>query len=98
MFFISRETFFCFSGNSVYFWQTFVDYYLLLLVSGSFELNLHVYQYIKHVSHNIMENLLEKTGQEEIRNFMEKKQDESMESICGSSSNIKDELHEAKNI
>ena len=45
-----------------------------------------------------MENLLEKTGQEEIRNFMEKKQDESMESICGSSSNIKDELHEAKNI
>ena len=78
--------------------KLFLDYYLLLLVSGSFELNLHVYQYIKHVSHNIMENLLEQTGQEEIRNFMEKKQDESMESTCGSSSNIKDELHEAKNI
>ena len=78
--------------------KLFLDYYLLLLVSGSFELNLHVYQHIKHVSHNIMENLLEQTGQEEIRNFMEKKQDESMESTCGSSSNIKDELHEAKNI
>ena len=78
--------------------KLFLDYYLLLLVSGSFELNLHVYQHIKHVSHNIMENLLEQTGQEEIRNFMEKKQDESMQSTCGSSSNIKDELHEAKNV
>ena len=45
-----------------------------------------------------MENLLEQTGQEEIKNFLGKKQDESMESTGGSSSNIKYELHEAKNV
>ena len=78
--------------------KLFLDYYLLLLVSGSCELNLYVYQHIELISHNIMENLLEQTGQEEIKNFMRKKQDESMESTGGSSSNIKYELHEAKNV
>ena len=43
-----------------------------------------------------MENLLKQTVQEEIRNFMEKKQDESMESKCSSSSTIKDGLPKAK--
>ena len=43
-----------------------------------------------------MENLLKQTVQEEIRNFMEKKQDESIESTCSSSSDIKDDLPEAK--
>ena len=43
-----------------------------------------------------MENLLKQTVQEEIRNFMEKKQYESMESKCSSSSNIKDDLPKAK--
>ena len=43
-----------------------------------------------------MESLLKQTVQEEIRNFMEKKQDESMESTCSSSSNIKDDLPKAK--
>ena len=98
MFFISRETFFCFSGIVFISGKLFLDYYLLLLVSGSCELNLYVYQHIELISHNIMENLLEQTGQEEIKNFMGKKQDESMESTGGSSSNIKYELHEAKNV
>ena len=43
-----------------------------------------------------MENLLKQTVQEEIRNFMEKKQDESMESRCSSFSNIKDDLPKEK--
>ena len=43
-----------------------------------------------------MKNLLKQTVQAEIKNFMEKKQDESMESTCSSSSNIKDDLPKAK--
>ena len=43
-----------------------------------------------------MENLLKQTVQEEMRNFMEKKQDQSMESTFSSSSNIKDDLSKAK--
>ena len=43
-----------------------------------------------------MENLLKQAVQEEIRNFMEKKQDGSMEGTCSSSSTIKDDLPKAK--
>ena len=45
-----------------------------------------------------MGNLLKQTVQEELRNFMEKKQDESMESTFSSSSNIKDDLPKEKKI
>ena len=43
-----------------------------------------------------MKNLLKQTVQEEIRNFMKKKQHESMENTCSYSSNIKDDLPKAK--
>ena len=43
-----------------------------------------------------MENLLKQTVQEEIRNYMEKKQDEPVESACSTSSNIKDDLPKVK--
>ena len=43
-----------------------------------------------------MENLLKQTVKEEIRNFMEKKQDKSMKSTISSSSKIKDGLPKAK--
>ena len=55
-----------------------------------------MYQTACFPQHNSMENLLKQTVQEEIRNFMEKKQDESMESTCSSPLNIKDDLPKAK--
>ena len=47
---------------------------------------------------NSIENLWKQTVQEEIRNFMGKKQDESVESTCSSSSNIKDDLPKANDV
>ena len=43
-----------------------------------------------------MEKLFKQTLQEDLGNFMEKKQDDSMGSTCSSSSDIKDELPKAK--
>ena len=95
--FISCETFFYFSGNSIYFsWYS----WFRKAVSEICRLNLQcTYTYWQRAcfpQHNSMENLFKPAVQEEIRNFMEKKQDESMKSTCSSSLNIKDDLPKGK--
>ena len=103
----SREYFFYFSCKVFYFLRSvflflgkkYLNLALLVVSEGHFgNMQTELARALTHTDkelfpqHNSMENLLKQTVKEEIRKFMEKKTDESMENICSSSSNIKDDL------